>query len=340
MRPTWPRIKEVQKRQVAILERMKFSLKWLEVFQAIGRSGSMQEAARLLNISVSTASHHLTCLEQMVGVSLVDHAKRPMRLTPEGETLLRRVDESLNLLRRGVTEVWSKDPGALVRTLRIAATEDLDTHVMPELARHLVKALPSCGLSFLSRPSHDILTLLQSDDIDIGIASTAEYRVTRLGEVPLLRDPYVLVVPPERGDEPADYLHGRTELPFLRYSKRQLMGRRIEAQLRRLRLDIPSPLEFESTAAILRMVADGYGWTITTALNLQFIGGAAMRLNIMRFPDAGFVRQLSAFQAETLPAPVFEVFDGIVRQLMQDMVIDPAVARCPWLEGEFRLLDP
>ncbi|MGI3186986.1 LysR family transcriptional regulator [Nioella aestuarii] len=320
------------------MERSKLSLKWLEVFQAVARSGSVQAAARRLDISISTVSHHLTCLEEAVGVALIDHRKRPMKLTPEGDVLLARVDDSLLLLRKGMSEVWSNDPAALIRSLRIALIEDLDTEVTPALAASLSSALPACEFSFLSRPSHDILTLLQSDEIDLGIASAAEFRVMRLTEAPLLRDPYVLVVPRDQKQSAGDYVGGRVDLPFLRYSKKQLMGRRIEVQLKRLRLDLPSRLEFESTPAIMSLIAEGKAWTITTALNVASADRYHDQIAIIPLPGAGFVRRLSIFRAEDLPVSLFETLDKSLRPLLQDRIIAPMVAAHPWLADDFRLL--
>ncbi|WP_306047207.1 LysR family transcriptional regulator [Nioella sp. MMSF_3534] len=321
------------------MERSKLSLKWLEVFQAVARSGSVQAAARRLEISISTVSHHLACLEDAVGVALIDHGKRPMKLTQEGDILLARVDDSLMLLRKGISEVWSKDPAALIRSLRIAMIEDLDTEVTPALAASLSAALPACSFSFLSRPSHDILTLLQSDEIDLGIASAAEFRVMRLTEAPLLRDPYVLVVPKGRKDSAGEYLGARVDLPFLRYSRKQLMGRRIEAQLRRQRIDLPSRLEFESTPAILSLIAEGEAWTVTTALNVASSDRHHDRIAIMPLPGPGFARRLSIFRAEDLPQSLFETLDRTLRPLLQDRIIAPMVAAHPWLADEFRILN-
>lgn len=322
------------------MERSKLSLTWLEVFQAVARSGSVQGAARRLGISISTVSHHLTCLETAVGVAPIDHRKRPMALTPEGDILLARVDASLSLLRKGLSEVWSNDPAALIRSLRIAVIEDLDTEVTPAVAASLSAALPACALSFLSRPSHDILTLLQSDDIDLGIASAAEFRLLGLSEAPLLRDPYVLVVPRDQRASAGDYVGGRVDLPFLRYSRKQHMGRRIEAQLKRLRLDAPSRLEFESTPAILALIAGRTAWTITTALNVASADRYHDQIAILPLPGAGFVRRLSIFRADTLPVSLFETVEHSLRPLLQDRMIAPMTAAHPRLTDQFRLLTP
>ncbi len=322
------------------LERFKFSLKWLEVFQAIARSGSVRDAAKQLGISISTVSHHLTCLEREVGAALIDHQRRPMRLTAAGETLLQRVDEATGALHTGLAEIWSKDPAALIRNLKIALVEDFDTQVQPKLAAQFSNELPACQLSFLSRPSHEILSMLENGDIDIGVSWAPEFQPAQVTEVPLLRDPFVLVAPPGRTERAADYLNEAVGLPFLRYSKRQLIGRRIEAQLRRLRLDLPSRLVFENTSAILTMVAAGRAWSITTALNAISTRFALEQVEVMALPDAGFVRQLSIVHASELSPGIVELFDANIRPLVQDHVVVPTVKQVPWLKNDFRLLEP
>ena len=320
------------------MERAKLSLKWLEAFQAIARLGSVQEAAKTLGLSISTVSHHMTCLEAAVAVELIDHSKRPMRLTPAGEILLHHVDESLLLLRKGITEVWSSDPRSLVRRLAISSIEDLDIEVTPFLAAHLAEMLPACELTFLSRPSHETIALLQAEDVDIGIASTTEVTETRLVDSPLLRDPYLLIVPHDRVDPPEAYLGAETGLALLRYSKQQLIGQRVDVQLRRLRKDIPRRLEFESTQPILSLIAEGHAWTITTALNFACAYRQHDRIKAMPMPDGSFARYLSLFRRDDLPESLVVLVDGRLRSLIQSRIIEPAVNLAPWLEGEFQLL--
>ncbi|MEM6824064.1 MAG: LysR family transcriptional regulator, partial [Pseudomonadota bacterium] len=155
------------------MERAKLSLRWLEVFRVVASSGSVQQAAQRLGLSISTASQHLGALEDAVGIALIDHSKRPMRLTPAGQVFLGRVDEALGALNRGVTEIWSRDPGSWVRRLVISSIEDLDVAVIPPLASELARVMPGSELVFLSRSSHETVTLLEADDADLGITATA-----------------------------------------------------------------------------------------------------------------------------------------------------------------------
>lgn len=319
------------------MEKSRLSLKWLEVFQAVAATGSLRDGAERLGLSISTASHHLRCLEDTVGVPLLDHARRPMTLTPEGEALLRRVDEALWLLRKGVSDIWADDLPSMTRSVRIAAIEDLDTDVMPDLAARLTRALPACDLAFLSRPSHEIATLLRADEVDLGIATAIHAGQPTVIEEPLLRDPFILVAPRRAAWNAADYLEGRAPLPFARYSRKQLIGQRVEVQLRRLSLRLPQRLEFESNATLFAMVAAGGAWTIATALTCARARKVLDEVAMMPFPARGFAREIAVSRRDDLPAPLYELVSSQLRGLTQTRLIDPIVARAPWLEPAFRL---
>lgn len=323
------------------MQRSNLSLKWLEVFQAVSRQGTVRNGAETLGISVSTASHHLTCLEKAVGAPLLDHGKRPMRLTPAGEILLRRVDEAMWILRKGISEIWSEDLGSLVRLLRIAHIEDFDADVAPVMVEQLARAMPSCDFSILSRPTHEVIELLQSEQIDIGIASSIDMDGAGLIEEPVLIDPFIVVTPGTLSDKPADlqaFLSAADRLPLLRYSKKQHLGRRIEAQLRRLDLRFPERMEFESTHMILSMVGAGRGWTITTALTFARAQRYHSELRAMPFPGKAFSRHISLFRRDDLPSSIQDVLESSLRNSVQRMVIEPTVGRYPWLAGRFGLV--
>lgn len=323
------------------MERSPLSLKWLEAFQAVARSGTVRDGAQSLGVSISTVSHHLSCLEDTLGVPLVDHSKRPMRLTPAGETLLRRVDEAMWLLRIGVSDIWSDDLGSIVRLLRIAHIEDFDTDVGPALVQDLSGIMPLCDFSMLSRPSHEVIELLESEQVDIGIASAMDHERVGLIEDVLLRDPFILVMPkdiPGPSHDLGDLQAMQEGLPLLRYSRTQQIGRRIEAQLRRLGARFPQRMEFESTHAILAMVAAGRGWTITTALTFARAQRYHGDLRAVPFPGRAFARTISLVCREELPASIRALLEKSLRGAVQRLVLDPTLARYPWLADSFGLL--
>lgn len=315
----------------------QLSLKWLEIFQLVARFGSINTVAQETGLSVSTVSHHLRCLEDALGLSLIDHSRRPMTLTAEGAVYLPYIEGALTLLSRAQTEVYS---GRITetRSLRLALIEDFDSEVAPELARQLAVGLPNCAFSHFTRPSHEILEMIGKQDIDVGVASQPVFDVKRVVEYPLLRDPFVLVVPAQKDLAPEAYLDGRAGLPFLRYSHAQIIGTRIETQLRRMRISLPNQFEFESNEALLGFVANGEGWAITTPTSYARAQRFQSRLRLLPFPGKGFARYISLYAVETYNGAVVDMLNTRLRRLLQARIVDPVTDSMTWLREGFHLL--
>jgi len=62
-------------------------LRQIEVFHAIYTSGSMTNAARLLNVSQPSVSKVLAHAEQQLGYALFDRVKGKLVATPEADRL-------------------------------------------------------------------------------------------------------------------------------------------------------------------------------------------------------------------------------------------------------------
>ena len=319
------------------MQNPELRLKWLVIFEQIARTGSVQTVATDIGLSVSTVSQHLLNLEQALGVDLVDHAKRPMALTPAGRTFLRNIEEALRLIRQAKSEMALGNP-TLIRDLRLGMVEDFDSEIAPELAQFLASVMPRCTFRHYTRPSHEILTMLQQQKIDVGVATRPLYEVPGLLEYPLLRDPFVLACPKSWSGSPGDLLAGKVGLPFLRYSRDQIIGMQINSQLRRLRLALPNKLEMESNQSIMGMVAEGSGWAITTptcyvrALRFQD------RVALHPFPGREFSRTLSLFSLDTIVQSSAQHILTALRQLIERRVVEQVTARMPWLAGRFRIM--
>lgn len=315
----------------------QLSLKGLEVFLAVARAGSVQRAAQDTGLSISTVSHHLRQLEARLGVTLFDHGRRPVQMTPAGAVFQRDVAEALRLLRRAEAAVQA---GTLeeTRALSMAMIEDLDAEIAPELARMLTTAMPGCRFQHLMRPSHEILEMLRAGRIDIGVAARPQFDAGPLSEVPLLRDPFVLALPKAYEGAPEALLAGQSALPLMRYAPNQIMAAQIEAQLRRLKIALPDRHAFDSNLTLMRLVADGAGWAITTPMNYLRAQRFQADIRLAPFPGKGFARMLALFAVEDADARVVETVAETLRRLIETRAVAPAVEAMPWLAGGFRML--
>ncbi len=89
------------------------SLSAIRSFEAAARNGSFRAAAAELNLSPSAISHAVDNLERGLGIALFERDGRTIRLTADGEQLMRHVANAFEELRRGIDIVANRGPQLL-----------------------------------------------------------------------------------------------------------------------------------------------------------------------------------------------------------------------------------
>jgi DNA-binding transcriptional LysR family regulator len=314
------------------------SLKWLELFQTYARTHSLQATATETGLSISTVSHHLRNLEEHLGVALFDHARRPMVLTPTGRNFLRNIAQAMQSIRKATAEASSGNV-ADASYLRVGTIEDLDSDVTPELAVHLSQKMPECNFLYHTGTSHEIIKMLRHRELDLGIVTSPAKSLNDLIDWPLLRDPFVAVLPKSAESSLPDIVAGHTKLPFLQFSSDLIIAAQIEAQLRRLGVQLPNKFECGNNQTLMAMVAAGAGWTITTPLLFSRARRFQPKLQMHPFPGKSFGRTLSLITSPDCARSVIDLVSSKVRQELTRQVIADTHRTIPWLNEQFTLID-
>lgn len=313
------------------------SLKWLKLFQICAHKGSLQAAAEETGLTVSTISHHLRSLEDHLGVELFNHSRRPMVLTPRGVVFLRNIDGALHAIRKAEAEASA---GTLSEAsyLRIGSIEDFDSDIIPELAVFLTEQMPRCDFLFQSDSSAAIIEQLRDRQLDLGITASPDERLRDLQDLPLLRDPFVVVLRVGEERPLEDIVKGRTKLPFLRFASTLIISRQIESQLRRLGWTTAHRFECSNNQTLMAMVAAGAGWTITTPLHFARAQRFQSRLRMHPFPGKSFARTLSILSTPDCARSIVELVNVRMRSLIAERAIDTFRDSAPWLRDRFTLI--
>jgi DNA-binding transcriptional LysR family regulator len=315
------------------------TLRALEVFEAVARTGSVAGAAAALKLSLPAVSQQLTNLEATLGGDLIDRARRPMRLTPAGRVYLARVEPALRQIRQAQAEVAVMDLAHLA-DLRLGTIDDFDAEITPQLVIALAKNLVNCRFRLTTGPSHEISRMLMAGQLDVVICAAPRDGAAGLAEQPLLRDPYVLAVPKHFVLPKGGELAALSTLPLLRYDRDQFMGRQIETQLSRLRIDLPDRFELDSNQSILGLVASGAGWSITTPLAYLRARQFVAQVDVHPLPFAGFSRTISLFSHGDQMGRVASDIAQRLRLMLGTAVLEPARAMVPWLGNTLAILPP
>ncbi|WP_299981883.1 LysR family transcriptional regulator [uncultured Ruegeria sp.] len=306
------------------------TLRGLEVFEALARTGSVAQAAEITGLSQPSVSQQLRNLEKALGTDLVDHGRRPMRLTQAGRSFLARAEAVLAELQVAQSELAVMDLGHLT-TLSIGLIDDFDNDLTPRLATLLADSLTRSKFKLITLPSLDLFEELEAQRLHMAVSAHSGEVLEGVVEYPLVQDPFILVAP-KGAEQPMQHL------PFLRYAREQLISRQIESHLARRQMEFEERFEIGSHLALMAMVARGLGWAITTPLGYMRAARFHDGMEAHPAPFGEFARTISLFTRTDWSDQVPQEVAGMIRRLMQSQIIDPAVAQVPWLSGQLKVL--
>ncbi|MAC80145.1 MAG: LysR family transcriptional regulator [Rhodobacteraceae bacterium] len=314
------------------------TLRGLEVFEALAAHGSVAAAAEATGLSQPAVSQQLTNLEKALGTTLVERARRPMRLTRAGRGFLARTENALRELRIAQSELSVMDLSDLP-ALDIGLIDDFDNDLTPRLVTVLADSLTRCRFKLITAPSREISQAMIDGVFHIAVAASSGEVLDGVVEYPLVRDPFVAVAPRDRVSDADQLLEDLADLPFLRYAGDQLIARQIEALLSRHGLAFEERFEIGSHPALMAMVARSIGWAITTPLGYMRATRFHDDLSCFPLPFSGAARTISLFARSDFTSTVPLDVAQTMRRLVQGHMIDPAVGRLPWLGGELKVIE-
>jgi DNA-binding transcriptional LysR family regulator len=313
------------------------TIRGLEVFEALASSGSVAQTAKITGLSQPAVSQQLSKLEQSLATELIEHNKRPMRLTQAGHSFLQRAKNALSELRLAHTELTVMDLAHL-KSLSIGMIDDFDNELTPRLATILAESLTGCKFKLVTLPSHEISKAIEEKQLHIAVSANTGTMMEGILEYPLARDPFILVVPKGTIDHKADVTQQLADRPFLRYDQDQLISRQIEGHLKRQKLDYPQRFELGSHLALMAMVARGIGWSITTPLGFMRAARFHDQVEALPLPFKPFSREITLYASADWAGQVPNDVSQTMRNLVQRQIIDPALTLLPWLAEDLRIL--
>ena len=311
------------------------TLKGLEVFETLARTGSVAATANEMGMSAPAVSQQMKNLTAALGTELVDHSRRPMTITPAGRLFLGQAQIALKALRTGQRDVTALDLSDL-SSLSLGVIEDFENEVTPLLATRLAEGLSQCAFLLKTGASHTLHAQISNRDLDMVICAAAAAPLQGVVAYPLLRDPYILAVP--KGFPVGEGLDELAQHPFLRRDLDQIMGQQIETYLSQSGIAPPRRFELDSNQSISALVASGSGWTITTPLSLLRGARFSGEIDAYPLPGAPIAREIVLYATADWTGGIPEQIADVARELIHQHFWEPGLLQMPWLESSFEIL--
>lgn len=140
----------------------------LRILDAVARTGSVTAAAKELQYSQSSLSHHLARLEQETSAQLLQRVGRGVRLTPAGRLLADRAAEILGRVDAAVTEL-SAHIGLSSGRVRLAGFTSVLSTLVPAAAEILRRDHPGLQMHVIDTHPPEALQLLRAGHADVAL---------------------------------------------------------------------------------------------------------------------------------------------------------------------------
>ena len=150
-------------------------LRHLHTLIALAETGSLANAARRLNLTLSALSHQLKAIEEGYGCAFFERKTRPLRWTPVGERMVALaydVQRAMNTADRDVARLQEGRAGELRIAVECHSCFDWLMPAMDEFRGHW----PDVELDLVSGFHPDPVGLLEENRADLVIVSRAQKR--------------------------------------------------------------------------------------------------------------------------------------------------------------------
>ena len=153
----------------------------LKHFLAVARSGSLTEAGRVLKASAATVGRRIAALESKLGARLFDRKQTGYSLTESGEAIRLRAEEVEEAVLSVEREALGRDLRPTGK-VRLAATDDIATHVIAPHLGEFRRSCPGISLDIVARMDLVNLTRREADVALRGMRPThGDFVIRRAG---------------------------------------------------------------------------------------------------------------------------------------------------------------
>ena len=143
---------------------MDINYELYKVFYYVATTLSFSEASKKLYISQSAVSQSIKALENKLSQTLFIRSTKKVRLTAEGEILLRHIEPAISLIRRGESQLL--DSITTGGQIRIGASDTICRYFLVPYIERFHQALPNVHIKVINSTSIGCVDLLKSGQAD------------------------------------------------------------------------------------------------------------------------------------------------------------------------------
>jgi DNA-binding transcriptional LysR family regulator len=309
----------------------------LKIFAAVSTSETLTQAAEQLGITQSAVSQTIKQLEIQTDTQLVITRSRPIKLTPSGQVLKDYAMQVIEDTQRMLSDVRMASKGGLI-PLNVGMVDSFcdvaGLQFMQQLKPFTSRLALRTGLV------SPLTQALLNRDLDLLITGDPLDEHPQLQRYPLLRDPFVVLVPKkysQRSDLNIEWL--AENLPFIQYNRQSRIGALTDLIARRMNIKLMTNYELDSTQTLLRFVQSGHGWAIVTGLCMVRYPDLLDDVSVIQLAKGNHARYLTLLCRPDELGKLPQKSAEICRTLYSNEVVPQLEKIAPWLKQQAYAID-
>ena len=248
-----------------LLATAPFDLYELSLFHLVVKHRSFTKAAELAGVTQSAITRQMQGMENSLGIDLLERTTRSVRVTQAGEFLFREsarllgdVDQSLRRLKEDFTDAKKE--------IRIGVSRSLSPMYLPGFFHENLRRGLKVSYRVVSRPSADILSALEANELDLGVVCPPARLPKTLSVTHRFADAFTLIASLETAASfPATPKSRAARLGWLEKQSWLLIedstntGRELRKWISRTGVKVEPSMQLDSFDLIITLVSLGMG---------------------------------------------------------------------------------
>jgi LysR family transcriptional regulator, nitrogen assimilation regulatory protein len=276
-----------------VTKAFQLTIHQIRVFDAVVRNGSLTKAAITLDVPQPSISRMIARLEQDIGTTLVNRSRQGVTLTAAGIRFHLNALESLRFHDLAIEEARALR-GLMVGEVRIAAPDSVGGILFAPLVKSFKLEHPGVRLRTFASQSTEIVRMLATDSVDIGIVADTHSLPPGFCE-PLFREELYLI-----GAKSSSFIQKKeirlaevAQLPLILNSMPGGFRSVIDHAFSQLGIEPNIEFEIDANNSLLKLLMEGAGFSILPYSLIKTIG-CETQLGASRLIEPSLIRTLSA----------------------------------------------
>lgn len=231
-----------------------------KVFYYVATTLSFSEAAGKLFISQSAVSQSIKTLEKKLNQTLFIRSTKKVRLTPEGEILLRHIEPAVQLIVRGESQLLEASSG--IGQLRIGASDTICRYFLVPYLERFHKAFPGTHIKVTNATSIRCVELLRSGQVDLIVVNFPNSHLDSMFTFTTIHEFQDVFI----ADQTFKELRGKKmsyqellQYPILMLDKNSTTSEYLHALFQQHQLDLVPEVELSSNDLLIDLARIGLG---------------------------------------------------------------------------------